>query len=384
MLDDRHGAVPHRVTYGRGPARRVHEVTSAYAERDAVRERLVDVGRGIGRWRAAARSGYLCTDRAAWSRRWPSRDTIWRMRGYVAPTDQSWFDFLALRQLSEVNFWRPSARRLRALLPGEPLFFKMKAPHHAIGGFGLLESEEPMPLWLAWDTFEEANGAPDEFSFARRLRALGPGAVHDAARPVNCILLTSTVFLPPELWVAAPHDWRPSIVAGKTYDLGVGEGARILAECLSAAEMTLPPGSAGAITPGSARYGRPSLHATRLGQGAFRLAVIDAYANACAVTREPTVPVLQASHIKPFSRGGEHTVPNGLALRSDLHRLFDLGYATVRSDYRLQVSARLRSDFAGGSTYDALDGVALALPASRHLWPARHALAWHNSNVFLG
>jgi putative restriction endonuclease len=37
----------------------------------------------------------------------------------------------------------------------------------------------------------------------------------------------------------------------------------------------------------------------RLGQGAFRLLVTDAYQRRCAVTGERTLPVLDAAHIRP-------------------------------------------------------------------------------------
>ena len=33
------------------------------------------------------------------------------------------------------------------------------------------------------------------------------------------------------------------------------------------------------------------------------------------------MPVLEAAHIKPYAKGGEHDVANGLALRTDIHRL---------------------------------------------------------------
>jgi putative restriction endonuclease len=69
------------------------------------------------------------------------------------------------------------------------------------------------------------------------------------------------------------------------------------------------------------RYGDPVPVRPRLGQGAFRVVVTDAYDRRCAITRERTLPVLEAAHIKPYSEGGIHDLPNGLLLRSDLHRL---------------------------------------------------------------
>jgi putative restriction endonuclease len=61
------------------------------------------------------------------------------------------------------------------------------------------------------------------------------------------------------------------------------------------------------------RYGREHLVQPRLGQGAFRVLVTEAYSRKCAITGEKTLPVLDASHIKPYSKGGPHAVSNGLS-----------------------------------------------------------------------
>jgi hypothetical protein len=47
----------------------------------------------------------------------------------------------------------------------------------------------------------------------------------------------------------------------------------------------------------------------------FSLAVRDAYRGACAVTGEHCIPVLEAAHIVPYARDGQHRVDNGLLLR---------------------------------------------------------------------
>ncbi|MFA1677031.1 HNH endonuclease [Rhizobium mongolense] len=39
--------------------------------------------------------------------------------------------------------------------------------------------------------------------------------------------------------------------------------------------------------------------------------------------------------------GGEHTPSNGLLLRTDIHRLFDLGYVTVSPDGRFRFQANM-------------------------------------------
>lgn len=42
----------------------------------------------------------------------------------------------------------------------------------------------------------------------------------------------------------------------------------------------------------------------RLGQGAFRVLVTDAYQRRCAISGEKTLPVLEAAHIRPYSQHG--------------------------------------------------------------------------------
>ena len=41
----------------------------------------------------------------------------------------------------------------------------------------------------------------------------------------------------------------------------------------------------------------------------------------CAVTKEHSIPALEAAHIKPYNLGGFHEVNNVLLLRADIHKL---------------------------------------------------------------
>ena len=122
----------------------------------------------------------------------------------------------------------------------------------------------------------------------------------------------------------------------------------------------------------------------RLGQGAFRVAVTDAYARCCAVTGEHSLPALEAAHIRPFAKTGSHEISNGLLLRSDIHRLFDLGYVTISPDHRFQVSKRLREDYSNGRSYYPLDGKLVQLPAVRAEQPDLVNVSWHNESVYRG
>jgi putative restriction endonuclease len=131
-------------------------------------------------------------------------------------------------------------------------------------------------------------------------------------------------------------------------------------------------------------YALPGLQRHRLGQGAFRKLVLDAYGRRCAVSGEHAIPVLQASHIKPFADLPQHEITNGLALRSDIHILFDQGYVTVTPDYRFLVSLRLREDFHNGQVYYdyAECRPKILLPSNTEQHPNREHLEWHAAEVF--
>jgi putative restriction endonuclease len=272
----------------------------------------------------------------------------------------------------------------RALEPGELFLFKLHRPRDFIVGGGLFTHSTLLPLTLAWDTFGRANGAQSLTQMRERVeryRRSEPDP-HGAYR-IGCILLASPFFLREDLWIPCPPDWKPNIVQGRSYDLTIDPG-RTLWSRLHAA-LRFDPGASIAPAIGELpRFGSPTLVTPRLGQGTFRVLVTDAYDRRCAVTRERTLPALEAGHIRPYSEGGEHRVDNGLLLRRDLHELFDRGYVTVTPDYRLEVSRRIREEFENGRDYYALQGHDLLLPRHRLQRPAISFLSWHNEHRFLG
>jgi putative restriction endonuclease len=185
--------------------------------------------------------------------------------------------------------------------------------------------------------------------------------------------------------VEQPRNWRPNIVSGAGYDLTDGEGRRIWEECNAARARTLagaPPLVPIAAEGPGARYGEPQLVRPRLGQGTFRVGVTGAYGGACAVSREHSLPVLEAAHIRPYGEEGTHDVSNGLLLRADIHRLFDAGYVTVTPDHRFVVSDRLAREWENGKVYYDLRGREIAVPRRVVDRPDPELLRWHNDNVF--
>jgi len=310
------------------------------------------------------------------------------VRGYIGNTDYDWYSYLSsLPDIDEVNFWQPSASSGFRGEPGTPFFFRLKSPYNAIAGFGYVASYSRLPAWLAWEAFGPKNGArslPEVRERIERYRRRNAVTLREGDYEIGCIMVTTPTFFPPGSWVREPRGWQPNIVRGRYEDIVHGEGLRIFAECLERAAGlgANQPAEAYLAAESALRYGKPIEIRPRLGQGTFRVAVLDAYDRACAITGEHSLPVLEAAHVKPFASGGEHALSNGIALRSDIHRLFDLGYVTVTPDYGFKVSEALRDDYQNGRTYyDMQNRQLLHLPAER-LRPKQELLAWHGETVF--
>ncbi len=306
------------------------------------------------------------------------------MKTFVAITDRDWYRFLASQQaLDEVNFWRPSAEAtFRALGVGEPLLFKLHYPDNFVVGGGFFVHYTRLPVSIAWETFGVSNGArsyPEMRARIEHYRRIPPG--RDDYQ-IGCIVLEEPFFLPRERWIPAPADFRPATQVGKMYHLASPVGAdlwqRVLGERAVAKHAAA---ERPALVPGPI-YAEGCVGRVRLGQGAFRLMITDAYERRCAVTGEKALPALQAAHIRPVSEGGEHRLDNGLLLRADVHGLFDKGYISLGRDYHVMVSPRLRDDFDNGEPYRPLDGTPLRPPVKGASLPAREFLEWHADTVF--
>ena len=202
---------------------------------------------------------------------------------------------------------------------------------------------------------------------------------------IGCIILAEPFFFEREDWIPAPSDWKSNIVKGKTYDTNTSIGTNVWAQVQErfAKKRESFTKEIGEIAEEGARYGSAYLAKARLGQGAFRVLVTDPYNRKCAVTAERTLPVLEAAHIKPFVKSGPSRIDNGLLLRSDLHKLFDLGYLTITTDYHLEVSKRIKEEYDNGREYYALQGRELNLPNQTLYKPSKEFIEWHNNNKYL-
>lgn len=302
------------------------------------------------------------------------------MKSFVAVTDAEWFSFLKdIPEVEEVNFWQPSPRGVfRALEPGDPMLFKLHYPDHFIVGGGFYTHYSVLPASLAWEAFGEKNGAASLVEMRGRIEKYRRAANPTEDYQIGCIILEQPFFFDRDEWIQPPANFRPNIVRGKTYDDASVEGRELWSEI----ELRLM-----ASRPTELReiqaLGPLAMVRRRLGQGAFRVMVTDTYQRRCAVTAERVLPVLEAAHIRSVREGGTHRIDNGLLLRSDIHRLFDRGYLTVRPDHGVAVSARLRKDWANGEYYKQFEGIEVWTPRRREDRPSREFLEWHGDTVFL-
>jgi putative restriction endonuclease len=311
---------------------------------------------------------------------------------FIANTDGAWFEFLSSRavngRVDEVNFWQPKATRpMKQMLPGEPIFFRLKSPVSAIAGYGFFAHFACVSVDTAWSSFGFKNGDPNRVSFFqrigkyRRIDLLDPCVI---AEPIGCTILRDATFWPPERWMpwGKSEGWATNIVQGKTERDPVQ--ARRLIGAMQADARKAPADLVDQfrLVDVDAREVAMREVVEREGQGAFRLRLLRAYQSQCAITGEHTEPVLDAAHIQPYLGPASNHVQNGLILAKEFHALFDQGYVGVTPDYEVRVSERLRAEWQNGKRYYPYDNAALRIPDEPAMRPSRDALAWHFESVF--
>lgn len=306
------------------------------------------------------------------------------MKLYVGITDSDWFRHLRERRAEEMNFWRPRATSQFKILEASELFlFKSKYPENKIVGGAFFVRHTTLPLDLAWKAFGDANGMPSLQMFRHKIQALRRDQEHNPV--IGCTILTQPFFLEQNMYIDPPSDWSPNIVTGKSYEVEAGsEGLRLFEEAQHFFSL-LNHDDTEQQVPAYPRFGKEVRIKPRLGQGGFRVMVMDEYARRCAITGEKTLPVLEAAHIKPYSENGPHQVSNGILMRSDLHTLFDNGYMTLTKEFSIEVSRRIRDEFSNGREYYALHGKKLvSLPQQIENRPDPAFLEWHQNHCYRG
>jgi putative restriction endonuclease len=310
------------------------------------------------------------------------------MKFWVGTTDSRWFDFLSARAVDEVNFWQPSVKPPFTNAPeGMPFLFKLKRPHNHLAGGGFFIRHSAIPLSLAWEIFGKKNGAD---SLKDLVNLLGPLAKRQTnLDEIGCQIIANPFFLPPSQWYSDPPGWSSNLVRGKMYDSSLEDGGLIWAHFgqyfnetarvkTSDAGLPLP-----AYEPPADKFGEARIVKPRIGQGAFRLSLTEAYKRRCALTGESTLLALEAAHIVPYSGEGDHQISNGLLLRADFHKLFDAGLVGIAPDLKIKVSPRIREMWFNGKAYYRLHDQPMAVvPDALTHRPDPDRLDWHMRNVF--
>ena len=181
---------------------------------------------------------------------------------------------------------------------------------------------------------------------------------------------------PPTLGNALADDPQlVSIIANRIVDAHFPESIR--ADVLSAVGLASEPAEVLTDT-----------RTTRRRDPAFREKVLLAYQYRCGVCGHDlrlgrqTIG-LEAAHIKWFQANGPDVVPNGIALCSMHHKVFDLGAFTILPDgYQIVFSQHLNGSDAVAKRMLDYQGAGLILPQSNEYLPQPEFLAWHEREVF--
>lgn len=108
----------------------------------------------------------------------------------------------------------------------------------------------------------------------------------------------------------------------------------------------------------------------REGQPKFRKDLLDAYLGACVITGCTVASLLEAAHIVPYRGPHTNVVENGLLLRADIHKLFDLHMLRIDPFTRtVHLCDELRK-----SEYGNLEGIRLREPKDPSMLPLQDVL----------
>ena len=283
-----------------------------------------------------------------------------------------------------MNFWRPRDKSdFKVIQEGAPFLFKLHSPNNYIVGGGFFVKHLFLPLSLTWDAFGIKNGAATYDGFRQSIMKFREG--EGLTPTIGSTILTEPFFFKREDWIPIPSNWSKNIVKGKSYSTEDPIGASVWDQVKERlGDLDRREGELVINEPG-VQYGKMIEIRSRIGQCAFRAMVTDAYKYRCAITKEKTLPVLEAAHIKPYSNSGPNLTKNGLLLRSDMHILFDKGYMTVTDDHRVEVSQRIREEYENGKEYYAYHGEKLQnLPEHNLDQPSADYLQWHQQEIYLG
>jgi hypothetical protein len=149
-----------------------------------------------------------------------------------------------------------------------------------------------------------------------------------------------------------------------------------LPDCVELDAARIKVASAGLFDPNEdARRRVMAALVQREGQPKFRRSLLDEYSGKCVITGCNVEALLEAAHIMPYRGAHTNDVTNGLLLRADLHKLFDLHM--FRIDPRTH-TVHLCDDLKA-SEYGCYEGRRLRSPRSQENTPSEASLRHHEA-----
>lgn len=183
----------------------------------------------------------------------------------------------------------------------------------------------PEEIWLtAWADLEEViMGGGSSRDIVPKARPDSPRASHWLVSGEAVVFLKAVTRL---AYLRAGIEWRgPQTTAiakfllNKNFPVVRDESFR------EGLEIPATNNTEGLHDPRKAPKYEVSRRLSRPDQARFRAELMSIYGVQCAISGCTVVEVLEACHIKSHEAGGPSTSSNGVILRRDLHRLFDLG-----------------------------------------------------------
>ena len=106
----------------------------------------------------------------------------------------------------------------------------------------------------------------------------------------------------------------------------------------------------------------------------FKSRIPQIYNYTCAISRQrittsDDVQMIDACHIRPWSKTKDDSIQNGIALTPTLHRAFDRGIIRINADYTVAISADLTENENSPFSLKQFEGKRILLPGREEWWP---------------
>ena len=113
----------------------------------------------------------------------------------------------------------------------------------------------------------------------------------------------------------------------------------------------------------------------RKGQYLFRKELLKLYKGSCAISGTNIIEIIEAAHIMAYINTESNNIQNGILLRRDIHRLFDLDLIAIDTDYNILVSSKLKD-----TPFYKYQGQKILLPKNEKNHPSKDVLRYKLDN----